>query len=124
MIFRSPVIAGAYRVISRIINGSPVNEVILFDAMYGGNDAYLQWLNVAAHRFINIYTKDGGTFDNSHFIMNKLADSLHIPFVSVNEDAVNETLLRGNKKVFIYSPSAHNAVITTNNNWERFLRFY
>ncbi len=115
--------SGAYRVISKIINKSPVNEVILFDAMYGGNDAYLQWLSVPEHRFINIYTKDGGTFDNSHFIMNKLSDSLHVPFVSVNEEAVTERLLSVNKKVFIFSLSAHNAVITTNDNWEKFLRF-
>jgi hypothetical protein len=115
--------SGAYRVISSIINKSPVNEVILFDAMYGGNDAYLQWLSIPDHRFINIYTKNGGTFDNSYFIMRKLNDSLHIPFVSINEDAVNEDILRKNKKIFIFSLSAHNDVITTNNNWERFLRF-
>ena len=115
--------SGAYRVISRIINKTPVSEVILFDAMYGGNDFYLEWLSVPEHRFINIYTKDGGTFDNSHLIMNKLADSLHIPMISVNEETVNEKLLRNNNKLFIYSSVGHNEVITNNRNWERFLGF-
>jgi hypothetical protein len=95
--------SGAYRVISRIINQSPVNEVILFDAMYGGNDLYLQWLADPAHRFINIYTKDGGTFDNSQFIMKKLTDSLHVPFVAVNEEATDETCYSQTTK---YSSSA------------------
>ena len=114
--------SGAYRVISRIINKNPVSEVILFDAMYGGNDAYLQWLSVPEHRFINIYTKDGGTFDNSHFIMNKLTDSLHVSMVSVEEETVNEKLLRSNNKVFIFSKQAHNDVILYNRNWEQYLR--
>ena len=115
--------SGAYRVISRIINKSPVNEVILFDAMYGGNDAYLQWLSAPGHRFINIYTKDGGTFDNSHWMMNKLTDSMHMPLLSINEESVNQKILIQNKKLFIYSSKAHNEVITSNNNWERFLRY-
>jgi len=114
--------SGAYRVISRIINGSPVNEVVLFDAMYGGNDAYLQWLSSPGHRFINIYTKDGGTFDNSHLIMDKLTDSLHVPMISVDEEAVNGQLLQTHQKIFIFSNKAHNEVITNNRNWERFLR--
>lgn len=115
--------SGAYRVISRILNKTPVQEVILFDAMYGGNDQYLEWLSNPDHRFINIYTKDGGTFENSHFTMQKLTDSLHVPFLSVDEDALTEQQLRSNNKLFIYSNKAHNEVITNRNNWERFLRF-
>lgn len=114
--------SGAYRVISRIINKTPVNEVILFDAMYGSNEAYLEWLSVPEHRFINIYTKDGGTFDNSHWFISKLTDSLHIPLVSMNEDDVNETVLQNNNKVFMFSNQAHNDVIAHNRNWDRFLR--
>jgi hypothetical protein len=112
--------SGAYRVISRIINKTPVKEVILFDAMYGGNDQYLEWLAVPGHRFINIYTKDGGTFNNSHLIMKTLADSLKIPMLSVDEPAVDAALLQANDRIFIFSGKTHNEVIT--HNWERFLR--
>lgn len=115
--------SGAYRVISRIINQTPVDEVILFDAMYGGNEAYLQWLSDPAHRFINIYTKEGGTFDNSQWIMKQLNDSLHIPFVKCNEEDVKPAMLSTNQKLFIYSSKGHNEVITNNRNWERFLRY-
>jgi predicted esterase len=114
--------SGAYRVISRIINRSPVKEVILFDAMYGGNESYLQWLADPAHRFINIYTKDGGTYDNSRLIMRTLGDSMHIPVIAVDEASVNEQLLRTHRKIFIFSNQSHNGVITYNRNWELFLR--
>jgi len=115
--------SGAYRVISRILNQSPVQEVILFDAMYGGNEQFLRWLSVPEHRFIHIYTKDGGTFDNSQLIMRTLTDSLHIPFFSDDEEKVNDAELKKHHKLFIYSSKKHNEVITHNRNWERFLRF-
>jgi predicted esterase len=115
--------SGAYRVISRIINQSPINEVILFDAMYGGNDAYLQWIAEPSHRFLNIYTKDGGTFDNCHYIIQKLTDSLHVKLVSVDEDVVDEKFLRSNEKIFMFSKQAHNDVILYQRNWERFLKY-
>jgi predicted esterase len=114
--------SGAYRVISRIINKTPVNEVILFDAMYGGNEFYLQWLSDPQHRFINIYTKDGGTYDNSRQIAKLVNDSLQVPVVSVDEISVNEQLLQTHKKIFIFSEQSHNGVITHERNWERFLR--
>lgn len=114
--------SGAYRVISRIINKTPVEEVILFDAMYGGNDQYLQWLSIPQHRFIHIYTKDGGTFDNSRLIMRTMTDSLHMPFFSGDEENANDIVLKNHHKLFIYSNKKHNEVITHNRNWERFLR--
>lgn len=113
--------SGAYRVISRIINKTPVKEVLLFDALYGGNDAYLQWLADPSHRFINIYTKNGGTFDNSLLIAKLATDSLKVPLVSVDEAAVTSQLLKTHKKIFIFSEQSHNAVITYNRNWQRFL---
>lgn len=115
--------SGAYRVISKIINKTQISEVILFDALYGGNIDYLQWLSNPEHRFINIYTKDGGTFENSQLILNKLTDSLHVPVLSVTEDDINETLLVSNRKLFIFSNVGHNEVITHSLNWKRFLRY-
>jgi hypothetical protein len=114
--------SGAYRVISRIINHSPIKEVILFDAMYGGNDAYIQWLSHPAHRFINIYTKDGGTYDNSLLILKTVSDSLGVPVMGTEEAMVTDATLRENNKLFIFSSQSHNGVIAFQQNWERFLR--
>ena len=95
--------SGAYRVISKIINQSPVKEVILFDALYGGNEAYSEWLTDSSHRFINIYTRQGGTYENSQYIINKLKDSLHIPLISKYEEDISNLDLKTSQKIFIFS---------------------
>lgn len=116
--------SGAYRIISKIIQYNPIQELILFDAMYGGNDAYLHWLTENdAHRFIHIYTKDGGTFENTHLIMKQLNDSLKVNYLSVNEKEINPFLLQSNQRIFIFSEKEHNEVITNNFNWYQFLKF-
>ncbi len=116
--------SGAYRVISKIINETPVHEIILFDAMYGGNEAYIKWLSEPNHRFINIYTKEGGTYDNSLFILNKLTDSLQVPVLSIAEEALTDKILMNQEKIFLFSSMGHNEVITHNRNWERLLKNY
>jgi len=116
--------SGAYRVISKIIQYNPIDELILFDALYGGNDAYLRWIEENnSHRFLHIYTKDGGTFENTHLIMNQLKDSLHINFLSIDEKAMSPNLLRSNQRIFIFSEKGHNEVINHQMNWYQFLKF-
>lgn len=87
--------SGAYRIIAKTIQYNKIDEVILFDAMYGSNDAYLRWISASEqHRFIHIYTKDGGTFDNSNLIMKQLKDSLHVNFLSIKETELKPSLLQ------------------------------
>jgi hypothetical protein len=114
--------SGAYRVISKIIQYNKIDELFLFDAMYGGNDAYLKWIAESKkHRFIQIYTKDGGTFENTNLIMQQLKDSLKVEIASVTEKELKMDDLRSNKPLFIFSESEHNWVITWNSNLYRFL---
>lgn len=117
--------SGAYRVISKIIQYNKIDELILFDAMYGGNDAYLKWIaENKKHRFIHIYTKEGGTFDNTRQIMQQLKDSLKVAIISVNEDDLKMNDLRNDRPLFIYSNNEHNEVIKWNINWYRFLHHW
>lgn len=114
--------SGAYRVISKIIQYNKIDELLLFDAMYGGNEAFLKWIAESKqHRFIHIYTKDGGTFENTNLIMQQLKDSLKVDITSVNENKLKLDDLRGSKPLFIFSESDHNWVITWNSNLYRFL---
>ena len=114
--------SGAYRVISKIIQNNKIDELLLFDAMYGGNVAYLQWIAESnRHRFIQIYTKDGGTYENTHLIMNQLKDSLKVNIVSVSENELQMDHLLSSKPLFIFSENEHNEVITWNENLYRFL---
>jgi len=117
--------SGAYRVISKIIQYNQIDELLLFDAMYGGNDAYLKWIAESnAHRFIHIFTKDGGTFENTHLIMQQLKDSLSIDIASVSEKELSMSDLISSKPLFIFSESEHNWVITWNANLYRFLHHW
>jgi len=114
--------SGAYRVISKIIQYYPVKELLLFDALYGGNEAYLAWLAASKkHRFVAVYTKDGGTFQNTQYIKNYMQDSLHLKPVSMNENQVDANTLKHQRNLFIYSDKGHNDVITNQNNWQRIL---
>jgi len=114
--------SGAYRVISKIIQYYPVKELLLFDALYGGNEAYLAWLAASKkHRFVAIYTKDGGTFQNTQYIKNYMQDSLQLKPVSMNENEVDANTLKNQRNLFIYSNKGHNDVIANQNNWQRFL---
>lgn len=116
--------SGAYRIIAKTIQYNKIDEVILFDAMYGSNDAYLRWISEnEQHRFIHIYTKEGGTFDNSNLIMKQLKDSLHVNLISIKENQLKPALLQSTNCLFIYSDKEHNEVITNNLNWYQFLKF-
>lgn len=117
--------SGAYRVISKIIQYNKVDELLLFDAMYGGNEAYLKWIAESKkHRFIHIYTKDGGTLENTNLIMQNLKDSLHVDIQSVSENELKKEDLNSGKPLFIFSESDHNWVITWNSNLYRFLHHW
>jgi hypothetical protein len=61
--------SGAYRVMAHILlhGGLPnsVKEVWLFDGYYGQFEKFAVWLQKQPARFINFYTRDGGTLANS-----------------------------------------------------------
>ncbi len=115
--------SGAYRVISKIIAYANIDEVLLFDAFYGGNDNYMKWMaSNEKHRLINIYTKDGGTLDNSLLVAQELRNKWKISPVLIDEKDLTNSNLINNRILFIYSHQQHNEVIGYNNNLERFLK--
>jgi hypothetical protein len=115
--------SGAYRVMANILqNGNvPVNEVILFDALYADTDKFLTWLTAAGdHRFIDLYTDNGGTFDETKDLMRQVKN-LHIPADSLEESALTPTILQNNKIIFIHTQHAHNDIIQHPDNLKLFL---
>lgn len=115
--------SGAYRVISKIIAYANIDEVLLFDALYGGNDNYIKWMAAnGKHRLINIYTKDGGTLDNSLLVAQELRNKWHLSPVLIDEKDLTNSNLINNRILFIYSHQQHNEVIGYNNNLKRFLK--
>lgn len=115
--------SGAYRVISKIIAHAKIEEVLLFDALYGGNDNYMQWMAASEnHRLINIYTKDGGTLENSLLVAKELKSKWNLNTVLVEEQDLTNLHLINHRILFIYSHQQHNEVIGYQNNLERYLK--
>lgn len=115
--------SGAYRVISKIIAYAKIQEVFLFDALYGGNENYMKWMAASEkHRFINIYTKDGGTLDNSMLVAKELKTKWDLNPVLVDEKKLTNLQLLYSQILFIYSPLQHNEVVGYENNLQRYLK--
>jgi hypothetical protein len=115
--------SGAYRVMANVLqNGNvPVNEVILFDALYADTDKFLTWLTADNdHRFINLYTNDGGTYDETKDMMRQIKN-LNIFTDSLEEADVTPGILQNNKIIFIHTPHAHNDIIQHPDNFKLFI---
>ncbi|HQR93582.1 MAG: hypothetical protein B7Y15_06150 [Bacteroidetes bacterium 24-39-8] len=115
--------SGAYRVISKIIVHANIKEVFLFDALYGGNEHFMKWVAASEkHRLINIYTKDGGTRENSLLVAKELKNKWNLNPVLVDEKDLTNLHLFNHRILFIDSHQQHNEVITYQNNLERYLK--
>lgn len=116
--------SGAYRVISFILmrGGLTANikEVFLFDALYAELEKYAHWFTNYNGKFINIFTDNGGTKEDSHSLMDDLK-GWQIPFLLKEEDEISDSELKENKLIFIHSKLGHNDVLTNNENLKRFL---
>jgi hypothetical protein len=115
--------SGAYRVMARIIqNGQmPVDEAMLFDALYGETEKFMAWIKAdSAHRFIHLYTDHGGTSEESHNMV-KLLGQEHIPYLETEETNITPEQLRNNPLVYIHSSHEHNNIVNNPDNFKLFL---
>jgi hypothetical protein len=109
--------SGAYRVMARIIKngGMPVDEVMLFDALYAETDIFMDWIKAdAGHRFINLYTDHGGTEDETK-AMEKLVDEADINNFEAEEKALVPAQLSAHPIIFIHSLKQHNDIVNQDN---------
>ena len=115
--------SGAYRIMAGIVqNGNvPVQEVILFDALYAETDKFMNWLNASNdHRFIDLYTDHGGTLDDTQNMLKQIIN-LKLPIDSLEESALTPQIITENKILFIHTVHEHNDIIQHPDNFERFL---
>lgn len=113
--------SGAFRVIAYILqNGQvPVQEVLLFDALYSQLDKYKAWIKQdSQHHFVHWFTnKGGGTDEMSDTLMAQLKTE-QIPFTLSEEAATTATIVKANRVLFVHSLREHNVII---NNPDDFL---
>jgi hypothetical protein len=115
--------SGAYRVMAGILqNGNvPVNEVILFDALYADTDIFMKWLTAGSeHRFIDLYTDHGGTLDETQSMLQQIRD-LKLSADSLEEANLTQRISEENKILFIHSLHPHNDIIQHPDNFEMFI---
>lgn len=109
--------SGAYRVIAGIIESGrmPIDEVILFDALYAETDKFMDWIKADnQHRFVNIYTNHGGTMDECKAMINLINDA-DINNFEVEEKALAPQQLKAHRIIFIHSLKEHNDIINPDN---------
>ena len=116
--------SGAYRVIAFILeNGKvPVEEVYLFDALYGQTDKFMTWIKEdKEHHFVNWYTNHGGGTDEMSIkMMHQLGDD-SLSYTLIEEQSLNPTNVKTNRILFVHSMREHNVVINRPDNLELLL---
>jgi len=117
--------SGAYRVISFcLMHGGlteNISDVILFDALYGQTEKYVHWIENFTGKFINIYTDNGGTKNETENLMHDF-DAWNIQYFKTEENELKLTDLMNNRLIFIHTELTHNEVISARMQFRDFLK--
>ena len=117
--------SGGYRVISYILLRGEltenIKEVFLFDGLYGQIEKYTHWLDHFDGKLINIYTKNGGTKEESENLM-ECFNAWKVPYTFKNEIDLSDDDLKNNSIIFIYSDLEHNDVIHVRRQFMNYLK--
>ena len=116
--------SGAYSVIADILDHGqqPVDEVFLFDAMYGRLKTFMPWAEEAGHHFVHWFTNTGYGPDEMSDTMMLSLRQRGIAVGLCEEESVNPAVIRDNKILFIHSPRKHNDIVNNPNDFEVLLR--
>jgi hypothetical protein len=117
--------SGAYRVISFcLMRGGltpNISDVILFDALYGQTEKFVHWIENYNGRFIDIYTDNGGTKNETESLMDDL-DAWDILHIKTEELQLKIDDLKNNRFIFIHTDLTHNEVISSRNQFREYLK--
>jgi hypothetical protein len=99
-----------------------VNEVFLFDSLYGRMNTYTQWAEVGDHHFVHWFTNTGyGPDKMSDTMMLRLRQD-QVPFGLVEEASVSDEVIKGNRILFVHSPREHNVIINNPDDFAMLLK--
>ena len=105
--------SGAYLVISDILEHGqqPVDEVYLFDALYGHVPTYMNWAVANQHHFVHWFTNTGYGPDEMSDTMMLALRQRNVAYGLSEEESVNDALLRDSRILFVHSPRQHNEIV-------------
>lgn len=105
--------SGAYSVMADILEhgGQAVEEVFMFDALYGRLNTFTRWAEAGGHHFVHWFTNTGyGPDKMSDTMMLRLR--LDKTRYGLSEEAtVDDGVIKNNRILFIHSPREHNVII-------------
>jgi hypothetical protein len=127
--------SGAFRVIAYILQngGLSVQEVFLFDALYGQLDKYTnwiytkppnsaKWINAEPYRhFVHWFTNHGGGTDEMTDTLIQSLKFHHTDFSLVEESSVQPKIIKNNRILFVHSLREHNVIINNPDNFQLLL---
>jgi alpha-L-rhamnosidase len=115
--------SGAYLVIADILDKGrqPVDEVFLFDALYGHVDTFLPWAVEEKHHFVHWFTNTGYGPDKMSDTMMLRLKGIGVSYKLVEEGALTPEIIRSTRILFIHSPRQHNDIINRPDDWQLLL---
>jgi hypothetical protein len=124
--------SGGFLVIANILaNGQvPVDEVLLFDALYSQVPIYMGWIDAGKsgtdpgtgrHHFVHWYTNHGGGTDVMTDTLMRRLQSRSIGYKLVEENAVTPAIIRSNPVLLVHSLREHNVIINNPDDFELLL---
>ena len=115
--------SGGYYVMARILRYGGyteyISDVFIFDGLYWNENDYLNWLLNYDGRLVNIYTKNGGTLDNTEGFMAK-CDSVSIPYFKGNSKDID--VMPNDRVLMLYSDLGHSDVMHKRKNLLKILK--
>ena len=117
--------SGGFSAVADILaNGQmPVDEVYLFDALYGRLPVFDNWIREdMRHHFVHWFTNHGGGTDEmSDTLMGQLR-SQKIEFSLAEEDALAPATIRKSRVLFVHSAREHNVIINNPDDFQLLLK--
>jgi hypothetical protein len=116
--------SGAYGVIAGILDYGQqlVDEVFLFDALYGHVDTFNRWAEEKDHHFVHWFTNTGYGPDRMSDTMMFRLHRDRKPYGLCEEASVDAAILKANRILFIHSPRQHNVIINNPDDFATLLR--
>jgi hypothetical protein len=106
--------SGGYSAVADILESGqvPVDEVFLFDALYGRLPVFMDWMREdKRHHFVHWYTDHGGGTDVQSDTLMQQLEAQHVDYVLTGEALLNPGQLKANKIMFVHSTREHNVII-------------
>lgn len=118
--------SGGYHVIAGILDRGGldrnINEVWLFDALYGQTDSFVKWAERSpAGRLIDLYTDHGGTKEETEKLITHLR-AQDTTILHAEEAQLDPPALQGRHYVFIHTELTHNEVLAKRSQFALFLK--